>query len=141
MAKLTKEQVEKYNTKAGNGFKFDIYGFLMKGEKELIKTIDIDSERYIKARVHYQEIYKKNESYGFNTGTGKHQIVMNVSEWTRGETADHSYGLGKTVIVDETPHVRRNFNDVLKATHNIEDSMIKAVYTSNINKIQNSAIF
>lgn len=140
MAKLTKKQVENYNAKAGNGFEFDIYGFLMRGDKEVVKKIDIDGERYIKARMYYKEIYKKNEAYGFNTGTGKHQIVMSVSEWTRGETADISYGLGKTVIVDETPHTRKNFNDILKATHNVQDSMIKAVYTSNINKIQDSRI-
>ena len=78
MAKLTREQYNKWNAQAKNGFKFDIEYYLTWGEKILIKEIPQEDNSIIQFRLwYYPEYETKINNYGckWNTKTGR-QIPM-----------------------------------------------------------------
>jgi len=45
MATITKEQVQKINNSCSNDWKLDLEFYLLYGEKQLVKHIDLDNER------------------------------------------------------------------------------------------------
>ncbi len=63
MAKITRDQVRKINENCKNGFGFDLYHFVMFGEKRLIKEIEIEgnNNKYdvlIQFEAHYERFSK-----------------------------------------------------------------------------------
>lgn len=53
MPKISKEQINKINSKCSNGWQLDIEYYLYHGEKQLIKCIDLDEENYLKFTICY----------------------------------------------------------------------------------------
>ena len=64
MAKITREQIQKINSKCKNGWELDIQFFIFHNEKTLKKIIELDEEHYLEFKIDYN--YKnqiKNNIY------------------------------------------------------------------------------
>lgn len=78
MAQITREQLNKWNAQAKNGFHLDLEYFLNWGEKTLIKDIEQESGGYIRFKLYYMpeyEIITNEWGCKYNKRTGK-QIPM-----------------------------------------------------------------
>ena len=78
MAKITREQLNRWNGQAKNGFHLDLEYFLNWGEKTLIKDVKQECGGYIRFKLYYMPEYEtKTNEYGckWNVKTGK-QIPM-----------------------------------------------------------------
>lgn len=83
MAKLTKEQYNKWNAQAKNGFQFDFRYFITHNEKTLIKNIPQDDGCIIQFRLWYFPEYEtKTNDYGcsWNVKTGRQIPMMDVEK-------------------------------------------------------------
>lgn len=96
MAKLTREQLIKWNDKAQNGFTFDIQYFLIWNEKTLIKDIEQEDGTIIRFKLWYRSEYEtKTNSYGckWNERTGKHIPVMKIEKLIPTKTGSSMYSV------------------------------------------------
>ena len=89
MAKLTREQLTKWNAKAHNGFRLDIEYFLTWNEKTLIKDILLPEGDIIRFKLYYIPEYETiTNSYGciWNQRTGRQIPTMRVDKLVKGKT-------------------------------------------------------
>lgn len=81
MAKLTREQYNKWNAQAKNGFTLDLEYFLNWGEKTLIKDVPMDGGGYMRFKLWYTPEYETiTNQYGckWNKRTGRHLPMMRI---------------------------------------------------------------
>lgn len=53
MARITRENVQKINSKCKNGWELDVEYYLYHGDKTLIKQIRLDDENYLQFAIRY----------------------------------------------------------------------------------------
>ena len=122
--KVTNAQIEKWNSKMGQGFRTDINRLLTWGEKQAhLMLKQEDGKTYLELTLYYEPQYKSvaNE-YGctYNVPTGKYIPVVNARKWIdKGTGMLHGYGLGKTFDVGE-PCDKKMFSTLQKLTHTID---------------------
>lgn len=88
MAKLTKEQYNKWNAQAKNGFQFDFRYFITHNEKILIKNISQDNGCIVQFKLWYFPEYEtKTNDYGcsWNVKTGRQIPVMDIEKLIPGK--------------------------------------------------------
>lgn len=81
MAKLTREQYNKWNAQAQNGFMLDLQYFLIWGEKTLIKDIEQENGAIIRFKLSYiDEFETRTNEHGcrWNERTGRKIPVMKI---------------------------------------------------------------
>lgn len=81
MAKLTRDQYNKWNAQAKNGFNFDIEYYLIWGEKTLIKDIEQKNGVIIRFKLSYISEYEtQTNEHGcrWNVKTGRKIPVMKI---------------------------------------------------------------
>lgn len=108
MASITKEAIQKTNTKCSNDWRLDVEYYLFHNEKRLIKHIELDDEHYLEFALQYNY---------------KNQISLHISkfEHKQGDYFAHSQGLGKTRILDEIQATRKNLNNLIEFTKTLND--------------------
>ena len=125
MAQITKDQVNKLNSKLVNGWKFNLKSFLMhQGEKSIVKTIDIDERKFIKASLYFNERYNRYEK--------AIEINLNISLWTRAGDMATSEGLGLFRAIPYNKP-RKSYADLEKLSAVIDDAYIMDIYSSGNN--------
>lgn len=103
MAKITREQAQKWDAQARGGFHFDVRQYVIWGEKELRRTIDLDGGDVLELRLGYREEYAtRTNEYGrhWKETTGRHIPVLSLSIWHPSASNPDVYtsqGLGKSV--------------------------------------------
>ena len=119
MAKITNEQLTKWNAKLSNGFTLDLQRFVVWGEKEAVRNIDLGDSRMLQASIGWREIH---EGYRF---TGLVRPEMHLSVWTPTSSGMmSSSGLGATVQVTDKTFSRKNWNEIAKITGEWNDERI-----------------
>lgn len=89
MAKLTREQFNKWNAQAQNGFTFDIEGYCVWNEKRLTKSIKQPDGSIIKFKIeYYPEYERKTNQWGchWNERTGRQIPMMRIDKLIPGNT-------------------------------------------------------
>ena len=125
MAQITKEQVNKLNSKLANNWRFNLKSYLMhQGEKSIVKMIDIDDRHFIRASLYFDESYRTFEK--------KIEINLNISLWTRAGDMATSDGLGlfRTIPYNKP---RKSYADLEKLSAVIDDAYIMDIYNSGNN--------
>lgn len=99
MPSITREQAQKWDAQARGGFRFDVRYYVMWGEKELRKTVELPGGRYVEFKIGYCAEYEtKTNDYGckWNVETGRHIPQLSVTVWTptatEGVYTSHGYG-------------------------------------------------
>lgn len=128
---FTKEQVNKWNEKCGNGFKTDIRSLMMHGEKVLSKHYDLGEGKLLKAEICYTAEYEVKENASgqkFNHPTFKHEPTLWLSVWhDEGGSMMHSYGLGYQKKIGETQD-KKLFSYLQKISHTVSHEMVMDFY-------------
>ena len=121
--KFTKEQVAKWNSKMGQGFRTDLNRLMMWGEKQPHLMTKVNETTILELTLYYKDEYKAVTSeYGctYNRPTGKHIPVINVRKWIdEGTGMLHGYGIGKTFEVGEACD-KKMFSTLQKLTHTVD---------------------
>lgn len=111
MSSITKEQVNSINAKCSNGWELDVEYFLFHGEKTLVKQIQLDDENYLEFTIRYNY---------------KNQVSLHISKFYHkiGENYASSNGMGKSKVLDETSAKRKNVNNLIAFTKNLNDEKL-----------------
>lgn len=89
MAKITREQYNKWNAQAKNGFMLDLEYYCNWGEKTLVKNIKQPDNTIIQFKLYYIPEYKtKTNNHGckWNVATGNNIPVMRIDRLIPGNT-------------------------------------------------------
>lgn len=129
MAKITREQYNKWNAQANNGFSLDLQYFVIWNEKTLTKKIKLESGNVIEFKIEYhKEFETKTNSYGckWNVETGRYIPMLNITVWhptTSGCYA--SSGCAKSERIGEVQNTKK-YNVLCKLSAEINtDEYIK----------------
>ena len=114
MAKITREQIQKINSKCKNSWELDIQYFIFHNEKTLKKIIELDEEHYLEFKIDYNY---------------KNQIVLFINKFYHklGEDYATSNGLGKKKMLEETPESRKNINKLIEYTEKLTDEILMKI--------------
>lgn len=89
MAKITREQLKKWNEQAKNGFKLDLEYFLVWNEKTLVKNIKQEDGTIIQFKLWYVPEYETiTNEHGckWNQRTGRNIPMMKIDKLVPGRT-------------------------------------------------------
>lgn len=81
---ITREQYNKWNEQAKNGFAFDLQKFAVWGEKELFKRVKQSDGSFIQFQIGWRsEFTASTNEWGVtrNIETGRHIPTLNISKW------------------------------------------------------------
>lgn len=137
MAKMiTREQLMKYNSKMGNGFRLDTRSLMYHNLKEPVKHVEIDNERYIEFKFCYLD--EKLDRY---TKTGNKVPTLHISLWKNvGNGMARSNGIGAWLTVGES--VKRGTLSVLtKYTHEYSEKKLMDIAERNIEQLKKETVF
>ena len=128
MASITREQYDKWNAQARNGFVFDYRYYCIHNEKTIRKMIEMDDGRIIEIRLQYHDGYKRvtNEwGCSYNVPTGEYIPYMDVSVWRPGHTEGvyTSGGWAKSEIVG-TPEKTKKYATLCRISDEINTDEI-----------------
>ena len=114
MGKITREQIQKINSKCNNNWKLDTEYYLFHSEKTLIKHIYLDDKNYIQFKLNYN--YKNQITLYFNKFHHKEGDYFAISN-----------GLGKSRILDNTEFSRKNINNLIELTKKLTDDELMLI--------------
>lgn len=89
MARITREQFNKWNAQAQNGFGFDLQYFATWNEKTLTKKIKMDNGNIVEFKIEYdKEFERKTNEYGYrqNVETGRYIPMLYITIWRPTQT-------------------------------------------------------
>ena len=134
--KLTREQLMKYNSKMGNGFRLDTRSLMFHNLKEPVKHVEIDNERYIEFKFCYLD--EKLDRY---TKTGNKVPTLHISLWKNcGNGMAQSNGIGAWLTVGES--VKRGTLSVLtKYTHEYSEAKLMDIAERNMGQLKKETVF
>ena len=114
MAKITREQIKKINSKCQNGWELDVQYFIFHSEKTLKKIIELDTEHYLEFRI----------DYNYNN-----QITLFINKFYHKANDDFatSNGLGKKKILEESPAPRKSINKLIEFTKTLTDDELMKI--------------
>ena len=81
MPSVTREQVNKWNAKLQNGFRFDIQRYVVWGEKQIKKSIELADGRILTAEIHFRDARDGYKYIG-------NEACISLAIWTRCENSD-----------------------------------------------------
>ena len=123
MPSITKEQFDKWNAKATNGFSFDLKQYVVWGEKTLIKHVNLLEGKIAEFRIWYRNEFKRvtNQwgcSYNVETGGKIPTLEVNIliPSGTEGVYRVHSF---KSNIVLGDVEKKNNYNVLCKLANNV----------------------
>ena len=130
MAKLTREQVDKWNEGNKNGFQFDITYFLYHSEKTLSKHIEIDDTHVLQCQIMFRdEMTQVTNSYGckYPVHTGKVIPVIHFAYSVKSGGMLVSHGLGYWHTLGEAIY-KKNYKALQGFTEAWTDALCIATY-------------
>lgn len=121
MARVTIEQVKKWNSKLSNGFAFDIERYVVWSEKQAVKYIKLDEASKLGATLCYRRVKHPN-GYSY---TGKHQPCLHLQVWYNSHTEGimHAYGLGVYVDIGAEQD-KQKWNELCKLSTMLDEEKI-----------------
>lgn len=129
MAKITREQVAKFNARCHNGFELDVWDVIRHGEKDPCKRIHTSDTTYIKAQVTYQQV-----KYGV------YEACLHLSLWHDRGDIHASSGLGKWIPLGEPSVTRRNYNKLADLTEMLSDEFVLSLAAEHMGVLTESRI-
>lgn len=111
MARITREQLEKYNAKCKNGFKFNLQEFLIWKEKSVIKEIKLNNNEILEVTIFYS-----------TEPTGEIP-TLRIHKGTLDGNFYSFSGQGQTFTIGDTQK-KKNFNLLAKLTEKFPDEIL-----------------
>ena len=114
MPKITTKQIQQINKACSNSWRLDTQYYLFHTEKRLIKHIELDEENYLQFSI----------SYNY-----KNQAVLNINKFyhKKDDTFATSNGLGKQVMINDTPTKRKDIKKLINYTYLLTDTKLMEI--------------
>ena len=125
MAKLTREQVNKWNDGNKNGFQFSISYYIFHGEKTPTKDIKIDEDHILTVHLMYREDWNTNVKYADRVVLQIPTAHFAVSLNKGGMMVSH--GLGYWHTLGEARN-NKSYAVLQKLTETLDDSTCLAIF-------------
>lgn len=123
MAKITREQFNKWNSQAKNGFQLDLQHYLVWNEKILTKKIKMENGDIIEFRIEYhKEFETKTNEWGckWNEETGRYIPMLCITRWKPSTSGCYcSGGWAKTEILG-SPETSKKYNVLCKLSETVD---------------------
>lgn len=135
MAKVTREQVNRWEAKLVNGFRFDLNFFLMWNDKRVKKCLKLEDGRMLEAVLEYRDITHNYAKVGV-------QPVLHLSVWEScGPDSGmmKSNGMGAYIEMGATQD-KRKYNELVKLSAMVDDGKIMALALEKIPQLENAVI-
>lgn len=121
MANITREQINKLNSKCSNGFRFDLNYFLFHNEKVFEKRIKIGENKILVAKLMFYDRWDTEQRKQLNIPT------IHLAEYLDKGSVMSSSGLGYFITI--APSVeRKNTNMLASFTKDYDDAAILKMY-------------
>lgn len=135
MARLTREQAQKWNAQLHGGFRFDARHFVMWGEKIARRNIELDGGRILQATLEYHDV---RDGYRL---TGEQQPHIHLQIWNPGHTEGVmvSTGLGASVEIG-TKQNKRSWSELCRLSADFDDDKIMALAAEHIAALKKAEI-
>lgn len=135
MAKVTQEQLDRWNAKLQNGFTIDLHSLLYHNEKMPVKYVELGEGKRIAAKLMYRE-HREDGRY-----TGQQQPTLHLSIWRDSGSSGmmSSSGLGVFMNIG-TLQNKRNFNELAKLTGTIDEEYILVLASEKMVQLKNDRI-
>ena len=117
MARITREQVEKMNAQAKNGFKFDIEYFLIHHEKTLTKIVVLNESQFVRFKLMFED--ERENADGWRRPTGRQIPNIHISLWNNSRGFASSHGLGTWEKIGE-PVNKKSFALLCKLSAEVD---------------------
>jgi len=122
MAKITREQFNKWNAQAKNGFQFDLKCFAVWNEKTLTKKIKMENGDIIEFKIEYnKEFETKTNEWGckWNVETGRYIPMLYITHWKPSTSGCyHSSGREKSEVLG-SPENSKKYNVLCKLSETV----------------------
>lgn len=124
MAKITREQFNKWNEQAKNGFQFDLQYFLTWSEKTLTKKVKMDNGDVIEFKIEYDKEFETiTNGWGvkYNQETGRYIPMLYITHWrpsTSGSGCYTSHGWAKSEKLGN-PENSKKYNVLCKFSETV----------------------
>lgn len=114
MGTITREQIQRINSKCSNDWRLDTEYYIFHNQKTLIKHIKLDNEHYLEFALRYNY---------------KNQITLHISKFfhKQGDYFASSNGLGKSKIIDNSQATRKNVNNLIELTNGFTDEELMKI--------------
>lgn len=111
MVNITNELINDINNKCKNNWKLDISYYIFHKEKTLIKRIKLDEQNYLEFALRYN---------------CKNQVSLHISKFyqEKGDNYASTSGMGKIKILDITQFKRKNINNLISFTNDLDDEKL-----------------
>ena len=122
MAKVSREKIDRVNSKCKNNWKFDTEYYLCFSKNALFKYIKIDEQHFLQFTLKYnteKQIILRITKFDYNTETG----LLSTS------------GLGKIKVLNETQAKRENINNLIELANKFsDDELLEMNKQTKVNK-------
>lgn len=135
MAKVTREQVNRWEAKLVNGFRFDLCFFLTWNDKRIKKCLKLEDGRTLEAVLEYRDISRNFAKVGV-------QPVLHLSVWEScGPDSDlmKSNGLGAYIEMGAVQD-KRKYNELVKLSAAMDDGKIMALALEKMLQLENAVV-
>lgn len=135
MAKITREQLARWNAKLQNGFQLDLQCLLIHNEKTPTRYIELGNGKRIAASLMYNDIYEGHRD------TGKRQPVLRLALWEDSGTSGmmRSFGTGVYINVGVIQD-KKLFSELAKLSATITDEKIMAWAEEKMPQLNNAFV-
>ena len=131
MPSVTREQVNKWNAKLQNGFRFDIQRYVVWGEKQIKKSIELADGRILTAEIHYRDAREGYKYIG-------NEACISLAIWTRCANSDmmKSEGMGYHEVLGAV-QPKKSYADLVKLSAVMDEPKILEVMNAHMNALNN----
>lgn len=132
MPSITREQINAINAKMSNGFRLDAKHYVMWGEKQAVKAIQLDDNTTLTATIAWRDSYESKTTVyrqTVNVPNGMYHIALHLAVWHIQEGSSIATSRGPWQWIAVGPDVkRRNFPAIQRLTAKYDDAAILAQY-------------
>lgn len=131
MPSVTREQVNKWNAKLQNGFRFDIQRYVVWGEKQIKKSIELADGRILTAEIHFRDARDGYKYIG-------NEACISLAIWTRCENSDmmKSEGMGYHEVLGAV-QPKKSYADLVKLSAVMDEPKIMEMMNAHMNALNN----
>lgn len=133
MAKLTREQVKRWESKLQNGFRFDIAYFVNWGGKQIVKKIELDDRKILEAKIIYRDTDVRSRRV-------RPALHLQVWEQSNNPGCWHSNGMGAYIDLGEVQE-KRNYNELVKLSATMSKEKIMEYTKENKVALEKETVF
>lgn len=142
MAKVTREQLTRWNAKLNNGFELDLHQLLVWNEKSAQRLIDLSDGKKLSAKISWYEVMDKPDAPFWQQKAIGVRPCLDLSIWTPTSTPEMwgSRGIGAKVELTDKVYAKRSWNELAKFTAEWNDQRILDEAKKHTKELQNDLL-